>query len=293
MRTIDLFSVQTKLEKKDLIQAIKNSKGRTLLTELFTTKPALLGDVSNMETARAFGADLLLLNDIDLTNMKFPGFNKTFHTINELKAHVGCPIGIDLYIIHPENSSWPGPQQAATISNLEKAIEVGFDFVNIVADPNHGVTNEQLVNHLEKIQEHIKKQLVIISGRMNFAGLSGHANEIFTLDFIKNLARTGVDILLFPVPGTAQGVDMTFACELIKTANANGMMTMSGIGSSQEGADEHTIRHLAMNARMIGVDIHHLGDAGYVSGMPTPENIMTYSVAIKGKRHTYRKMARR
>jgi hypothetical protein len=43
---------------------------------------------------------------------------------------------------------------------------------------------------------------------------------------------------------------------------------------------------------MIGTDIHHIGDAGMSPGMATPENIMIYSIAIKGKRHTYRRMAR-
>ena len=39
-----------------------------------------------------------------------------------------------------------------------------------------------------------------------------------------------------------------------------------------------------------GADIHHIGDSGYM-GMALPENIMAYSVAIRGKRHTYRRMA--
>ena len=42
---------------------------------------------------------------------------------------------------------------------------------------------------------------------------------------------------------------------------------------------------------MTGTDMHHLGDAGYI-GMALPENIMAYSSAIKGIRHTYRRMAR-
>ena len=39
-----------------------------------------------------------------------------------------------------------------------------------------------------------------------------------------------------------------------------------------------------------GADIHHIGDSGYM-GMALPENITAYSVAIRGKRHTYRRMA--
>jgi hypothetical protein len=42
---------------------------------------------------------------------------------------------------------------------------------------------------------------------------------------------------------------------------------------------------------MTGTDLHHIGDAGY-AGVAIPENIMDYSIAIKGKRHTYFRMAR-
>jgi hypothetical protein len=41
---------------------------------------------------------------------------------------------------------------------------------------------------------------------------------------------------------------------------------------------------------MAGADIFHIGDAGY-SGIALPENIMNYSIAIRGRRHTFRRMA--
>ena len=36
--------------------------------------------------------------------------------------------------------------------------------------------------------------------------------------------------------------------------------------------------------------VHHIGDTG-VPGMALPQNIMAYSIAIRGERHTYHKMA--
>ena len=41
---------------------------------------------------------------------------------------------------------------------------------------------------------------------------------------------------------------------------------------------------------MTGADIHHLGESGF-TGVAAPENITAYSVAIRGLRHTYRRMA--
>ena len=66
---------------------------------------------------------------------------------------------------------------------------------------------------------------------------------------------------------------------------------MTTVGTSQEGADEQTIREIALQAKMAGTDLHHIGDAGY-PGIAVPENIISYSVAIRGRRHTYRRMAR-
>jgi hypothetical protein len=43
--------------------------------------------------------------------------------------------------------------------------------------------------------------------------------------------------------------------------------------------------------KMAGTDIHHIGDSG-CTGIAIPENIMEYSIAIRGKRHTYIRMAR-
>ena len=43
-------------------------------------------------------------------------------------------------------------------------------------------------------------------------------------------------------------------------------------------------------AKQTGTDIHHIGDSGYL-GMALPENIIAYSIVIRGVRHTYHRMA--
>lgn len=65
---------------------------------------------------------------------------------------------------------------------------------------------------------------------------------------------------------------------------------MTAIGTSQEGADPETIRSIALMAKQSGTDLHHIGDSG-LPGIAVPENIMTYSIVIRGIRHTYRRMA--
>ena len=55
---------------------------------------------------------------------------------------------------------------------------------------------------------------------------------------------------------------MEHAAELIKTAHEKGVLAMTTIGTSQEGADEETIRQIALMCKMAGADIHHIGDSG-------------------------------
>ena len=61
-------------------------------------------------------------------------------------------------------------------------------------------------------------------------------------------------------------------------------------GTSQEEADTATIRQIALMCKQTGTDMHHLGDTGYC-GMALPENIQSYSIAVRGIRHTYHRMA--
>jgi len=52
----------------ELKQSIKASEGRVILSENVGFKESYIGDITNSEMARAFGADLILLNGVDLLN---------------------------------------------------------------------------------------------------------------------------------------------------------------------------------------------------------------------------------
>ena len=95
---------------------------------------------------------------------------------------------------------------------------------------------------------------------------------------------------VLPAPGTVPGITTEYVRGLVSYVHENGKLAMTSIGTSQEGADEDTIRRIAIECKMTGTDIHHIGDSGYM-GMALPENIFTYSVATRGVRHTYRRMA--
>ena len=107
---------------------------------------------------------------------------------------------------------------------------------------------------------------------------------------VRRFREAGADILLFPAPGSVPGITVSYVKELVSYAHSLGALTITAIGTSQEGADTATIRQMALMCKMTGTDIHHLGDAGY-AGMALPENIQAYSVAVRGIRHTYHRMA--
>lgn len=69
-----------------------------------------------------------------------------------------------------------------------------------------------------------------------------------------------------------------------------GALVLTTIGTSQEGAEKETVQQIALYNKMAGADVHHIGDAG-MNGISVPERIMDYSIAIRGKRHTYIRMA--
>jgi hypothetical protein len=100
----------------------------------------------------------------------------------------------------------------------------------------------------------------------------------------------GADIILLPAPGTVPGITQEYAHRLIEVVHSRGKLALTAIGTSQEGADVATICQIALMCKMAGADIHHIGDTG-VPGMALPQNIMAYSIAIRGERHTYHKMA--
>ena len=132
---------------------------------------------------------------------------------------------------------------------------------------------------------------MILAGKMHASGIIGEGGEnIITKEDIRQFAEAGADIILLPAPGTVPGITTEYVRKLISYAHSLKKLTITSIGTSQEGADTDTIKRIALECKMAGTDIHHIGDSGYV-GMALPENIMAYGTVIRGIRHQYHRMA--
>ena len=289
------------MSRADLLSAIAGSEGRTVACETIGSIMPMLGDITNAEFAASMGADILLLNMFDVQKPAIAGLPKTQpeKVIHKLKELTGRPIGINLEPVEqvlssqdPEENMWAMTDgRKATLENARKAADMGVNFILLTGNPGIGVTNTAITQTLELYRKELGDRLILAAGKMHASGiLTEGAEKIITREDVKAFAEAGADIILLPAPGTVPGLTMEYIRELIGYAHSLGCLTITAIGTSQEGADIATIRQIALMCKMAGTDIHHLGDSGY-GGMALPENIQAYSIAIRGIRHTYRRMA--
>lgn len=289
------------MSRQELLNAIAGGEGRTIACETIGSIMPMLGDITNAEFAAAMGADILLLNMFDVQKPYIQGLPKTEpdHVIRKLKELTGRPIGINLEPVEhilssedPTENMWAMTNgRKATLENAKKAVDMGVNFILLTGNPGIGVTNEAIEKTLHIYKEAFGDRLILAAGKMHASGILTEGSEkIITKDDISAFAAAGADIILLPAPGTVPGITMEYIRGLVTYAHSLGCLTITAIGTSQEGADVSTIRQIALMCKMTGTDIHHLGDAGY-GGISLPENIQAYSIAIRGIRHTYRRMA--
>lgn len=290
----------TNLTKKDFLAAVAESEGRVMACETIGLVPPMLVDVTNAEFVASQGADLILLNMFDVQAPVVQGLPAVpaGETVRELKRLTGRMIGVNLEPVDDAlakdnaDTVWAmSPGRYATVENAVRAQEMGVDMLVLTGNPGNGVSNAAIVSTLTAISKKIGDKIVLCAGKMHASGVVGEGGEnIITKKDIAAFAKAGADVILLPAPGTVPGITTEYIRSLVSYAHSLGKLTITAIGTSQEGADVDTIRRIALECKMTGTDIHHIGDTGYM-GMALPENIMAYSVVIRGIRHTYHRIA--
>lgn len=285
--------------KAQKLEAIAGSEGRVMAAETIGTVTPMLVNITNAEFAASLGADLIMLNIFDVDHPVIGGLPEVdpAETIHEIKRLTGRMVAINLEPAAISEDAGKDPVwsltegRRATVENAKKAADMGVDMIILTGNPGIGVSNPAIVHALTELKEAVGDRVILTAGKMHAAGVISEGGEnILTEADVDAFIDAGADILLLPAPGTVPGITMEYAHKLIARAHAKGALAMTTIGTSQEGADEATIREIALMCKMAGADIHHIGDSGYM-GMAIPDNITAYSVAIRGKRHTYRRMA--
>ncbi|SHI91943.1 hypothetical protein SAMN02745975_00887 [Geosporobacter subterraneus DSM 17957] len=296
MRPKDLV----KLDGKQLLDSIRAAEGRTIICEILCPVMPLLFDVTNAELVAAFGADIILLNFYDTQKPAIFGITpqEGESPIEAVKRLSGRAVGVNLEPVDPNKEvlgqrSILEPGRIATRETMRRAYEQGAQIITLTGNPKTGVSNDQIERAIREAREELGDRIIIIAGKMHSAGTGGEMSEgIVNKSVIGSFLNAGADIILLPAPGTVPGITLEFVKEMGDFIHQRGGMLLTTIGTSQEGSDGDTVKSIALYAKMAGADCHHIGDAGY-TGIAVPENIMTYSVAIRGRRHTYRRMAMR
>ncbi|WP_226678851.1 DUF7916 family protein [Mesobacillus jeotgali] len=283
---------------QDLKKAIIASEGRAILSEVIGAFSPYYPAVTNAELAAAFGADLILLNFFDVMNPAIESMPEAepSEVIIQLKKLVGRPVGLNLEPVDLEADKLEVLQQLpegriATDDSLKRAKELGFDFVCLTGNPKTGVTNAEITKAIKKARVAFGPDGLIIAGKMHGAGVAGETgSSMMTEETLHSFVDAGADIILIPSPGTVPGFTVEKTAKLVDLVHQKGVLAILTTGTSQEGADEQTIKQIALNSKMAGADLFHIGDAG-AAGIALPENIMAYSIVVRGKRHTYVRMA--
>ena len=278
------------MSAEDLKTAIIASEGRTILAETVVTSPPLLEGVTNAEVMTAFGSDLIVLNEFDVFTKEIVGMETTENPIQKIKEWVGRPIGINL---EPVDQEAHVHDEQVTLSSgrgvskesLQAADQLGVDFIMLTGNPATGVSMPAIEQAVKLTKENYSG--LVFAGKMHGAGL---AEDIIDVKQLERFIEQGADGVLIPASGTAPGVTEVAAHEATKAVHKLGGLVMSTIGTSQESADEATIREIGLSNKRVGSDIHHIGDGDY-GRMPAPENIMQLGLTVRGRRHTYFKMS--
>lgn len=280
------------MDRNELHRAIKANEGRTVVAECFAPREPIVEGVTSAEIARAFGADLLLLNGLDLRNPEIRGIDAApENAVRRLRELVGAPVGVNLEPVDPgvpmleERQDLP-PGRRATGETAARAAELGVDVICLTGNPGTGVSSAAIVRSIREVSEHFKG--MIWAGKMHAAGVAG---PVVDEESVRAMIDAGADAILVPAIGTVPGIDHAQLARIVRIAHERDVLVMTTIGTSQEGASRATIRDIALRNKIAGADIQHCGDAGY-SGMSVPENIFELSVTIRGMRHTIAQMAR-
>lgn len=281
-----------KMSAQELKTSIQASEGRVILSENYASRESFVGDISNSEIAKACGADLILLNGVDIFNPDiFAVSTEETNFVSALQHLVGKPIGVNLEPIDQsvtmiESRFEIAQGRQATLETIQEIERIKMDFVCFTGNPGTGVSNQAIIESVKLAKSNFSG--LIIAGKMHAAGTTG---PILDLETVAAFIEAGADIILAPAVGTVPGFDDQELKEIVNYAHKQDTLVMSAIGTSQEGASTQVITDIAIRNKVCGVDIQHIGDAGY-NGLAPVENIFALGSAIRGIRHTISAPAR-
>lgn len=291
-----------KMSAMDLKESIFKSEGRVVCGQhLLFAGNGLVRGVTNTEVMFSWGADMVLLNTMDLDNISNnPGLQGL--TFQELKKRCNRPIGV--YLGCPKQGTEDKGKKAfyrregmlCTEEHVDKCVEMGVDFIVLGGNPGSGTSIEDVVACTKKIKNKYGDKIFLWAGKWEDGiyekVLGDPLAEYDCKDVIKRLIDAGADCIDLPCPGSRPGITVEDIRSLVQFIHTykKGTLAMCFLDCSVESADVDTVRSIALMMKETGADIHAIGDGGF-GGCTAPENIHQLSVTLKGKSYTYFRMA--
>lgn len=291
-----------KMTPMDLKESIYKSEGRVIMGQhLLFASEGLVRGITNTELMFSFGADMVMLNTMDLDNIE-NNLGLQGLTYQELKQRCRRPIGI--YLGCPKKDFEDGGKKAlyrregmlCTPQHVQKCLDMGVDFIVLGGNPGSGTSIEDVIRCTKWIKEKYGDQIFVFAGKwedgIDEKVLGDPLAKRDAKDIIKELIDAGADCIDLPAPGSRSGISVAMIQELVQFVHSYKPQTlaMTFLNSSVEGADPDTVRLIALKMKETGADIQAIGDGGF-SGCTSPENIYQLSVSTKGKPYTYFRMA--
>jgi hypothetical protein len=280
------------MDAPGLAASIRGAEGRTLSAEVIATTAPPVGGISLGELAAAFGADLITLDAYDALKPQIMGV--TSHILEDkqplaaYKRLLGRPIAVNL-VVAPDNLTLNGRQ--AIPEHFELIHDQGADLVFLYARPGQGGTIERQQAAARQAGEVFGDEVLLIGVPSFSLPPPRTPQQIITYQqHIDTLMEAGCAGIGMPMPGSKQGWLFDTARQLIDHVHSADGLAWVFVTGSVEGAPPETMQQMAVAAKQLGADAIRLDEAG-LSGMPLPENIYQFSLALRGKRHTYRRMA--
>lgn len=255
-----------------LKQAIMASEGRVIMAEVAAGASPLYGEVTNGELLCAFGADMLLVKGMDCQSQRIQGCDGLRH----FKQLTGRLVGVSLEVL-AENT----PDNPRGWDPLHPGLVTEADFYCLTAYDKPGVDAARVREAVSQLRA-LTDRLILVA---KFYG-TGVAEADEYADYV----AAGADGVIVPAPSSCRGASEARIEQVLSAIRAAGGMAITTVSSSQEGADEATVREIALASKRCGADVYNFGDAG-VAGMADPQAVYTLSMAVRGKRHTWVRMA--
>ena len=288
------------LGPRELLRAIGRSEGRVVMAQSLLWFQGLQLGITNPELEAAFGADMLLLNGYDTRpEAVMPGLMRGFTpddgywTLAEVRALTRRAVGV--YLECARGAIAPGAQgRAATPENAARALAQGADFLVLGGNPATGVHTDDILAAVRTLRNELGSEPLIMAGKWEDGSvepvLGDPRSARPAAAIIEDFIESGTDIVTLPAPGSRQGITTDMIRECVEVVHANGALALTFLNGSVEGTDVDTIRQIGLLMKQTGADIHAIGDGG-LAGCALPENVFQLSLTLKGRSHTYWRMA--